>query len=114
MKIENLKVESSTLTKESEKVYSLDLGFIKKRVKSENKVKVVSNSKITDIKVTVSCSSCTKATYDRTEDDSFNVDIAYTGSALGSINKYVRIAYGTEGSSLKQTATINLRGVVKK
>lgn len=113
MKINNLTTDT-TLSKKSDYIYELDLGEVKKGGKGVVQLEFVCEKEVDFIETTVSCPSCTKANYVQNELKEFDVNITFTGSGLGSINKNVRVSYRTLGSTVTEVITINLCGNVVK
>lgn len=87
-----------------------DLGEVKKGKSKTFIVGYSSPSKIENPFATASCTSCTRAQVNEIEENSFKVQITFSGKALGGFNKYVLVYLKTRG--VKQMYRINFSGNV--
>lgn len=90
--------------------YFTDLGEVKKGGRKTFIVRFSSPSKLENPFVTASCSSCTRAEIKQAKENSFEVQITFSGKALGGFNKYVLVYLKTGG--VKQMHRINFSGNV--
>lgn len=112
MRIENTTPEIGNFTKASETQYLIDYGVIKKNSNSIMILKLTNTEPIEDLKVSVSCGGCTKATIAKKEDNGGEVHVSYKTSILGGINRKAFIKFREKGKTKETSIVISLKGKV--
>ena len=112
MKITNLNQEVAELIEQSDGTFELAFGEISKGSPSQLKLQVDSEKGFAELKSSVSCGGCTKASHKKLSQNLYNVSISYDTNLLGRINKFVYIYYILKGEKESQKKIIKLTGKI--